>query len=124
MNPAVVLKNAGKLLLLLAPFSISMAAPDTDQPPVLTVPPGFRIDVVAEVPNARSLVLSEAGTLYVSSQFGGKVHAVTGVLSGQPVVHVIDEKLRIPNGIAIAGDRSAGCRADASAALPGYREAA
>jgi glucose/arabinose dehydrogenase len=68
----------------------------------LTVPPGFRIQEVAQVPNARSMVMGERGTLFVSSQFIGKVHAVADPLGDKPEVFVLDEKLRIPNGIAFA----------------------
>jgi glucose/arabinose dehydrogenase len=68
----------------------------------LQVPPGFHIEEIADVPNARSMVLGDKGTLFVSSQFAGKVHAVTDVLGEHPEVHLLADNLRIANGIAFA----------------------
>ena len=43
----------------------------------LTLPPGFSIDVyAADVPNARSMARSPAGTLFVSTRQAGDVYAV------------------------------------------------
>jgi glucose/arabinose dehydrogenase len=68
----------------------------------LSVPPGFRIEVaVADIPNARSMVMGQDGTLFVSTRKLGKVYAVTGLGSTDvPKVTVIAEGLNMPNGVA------------------------
>ena len=81
------------LLALSAPASTLAEAP-------LSVPAGFVIEQIAAVPKARAMVWGDDGTLFVGSQRGKNVHAVTGIFSGEPVVTVIGEKLRIPNGVA------------------------
>ena len=62
----------------------------------IQLPPGFRIEVLAQVPAARSLALGARGTLFVGSRSGGSVHAV---LPGGQVVAVADG-LSMPNGVA------------------------
>ena len=37
----------------------------------IQLPPGFRIEVLAQVPNARSLALGAEGTLFVGNRSGG-----------------------------------------------------
>jgi glucose/arabinose dehydrogenase len=69
------------------------------QPPPLgriELPPGFRIEVLASVPNARSLALGAKGTLFVGSRSGGAVHAVAQ--DGR--VFRIADGLNMPNGVA------------------------
>lgn len=69
----------------------------------IRLPAGFSISVyAADVPNARSLTLSPAGVLYVGSREGDKVHAVVDTDGDQVAdrVHVVDEGLRAPNGVA------------------------
>jgi glucose/arabinose dehydrogenase len=66
----------------------------------LSVPEGFSIERIATVSKARSMVWGDQGTLFVGSQRGSKVSAVTGVLSGEPKISTIGEKLRLPNGVA------------------------
>ncbi|TDJ46140.1 MAG: sorbosone dehydrogenase family protein [Gammaproteobacteria bacterium] len=91
----------GFLIILLGEPALS----ESLAPAVLQVPPGFRIQEVARVPNARSMVLGARGTLFVSSRFSGQVHAVAGVLGDHPQVYLLDEKLRVANGIAfLEGD--------------------
>ena len=62
----------------------------------IQLPPGFRIEVLASVPGARSLALGARGTLFVGSRSGSAVHAV---LPGGKVVKVADG-LSTPNGVA------------------------
>ena len=62
----------------------------------IQLPPGFRIEVYAMVPNARSLALGARGTLFVGSRSGGAVHAVA---PGGKVTKVADG-LSMPNGVA------------------------
>lgn len=42
----------------------------------ISLPPGFRIDVYADVPNARSMALSENGILFVGTRSSDKVYAI------------------------------------------------
>jgi glucose/arabinose dehydrogenase len=62
----------------------------------IQLPPGFKIEVYAQVANARSLALGARGTLFVGSRSGGTVHAVS---PDRKVTKVI-EGLSMPNGVA------------------------
>jgi glucose/arabinose dehydrogenase len=62
----------------------------------IQLPPGFKIEVYAQVANARSLALGARGTLFVGSRSGGTVHAV----SPDRKVTRIAEGLSMPNGVA------------------------
>jgi len=62
----------------------------------IQLPPGFRMEVLAAVPNARSLALGPKGTLFVGSRAGGAVHAVAP--DGR--VFRIADGLQMPNGVA------------------------
>src|SRR5687768_10368448 len=42
----------------------------------IKLPAGFKIDIYAEVDNARSLAISPSGTIYVGNRNGDKVYAV------------------------------------------------
>ena len=67
----------------------------------IRLPPGFAIELVARVPNARGLALSGGNVLYVGSMAAGKVHAVE--LDGQwraRQVHVVASGLERPVGVA------------------------
>ncbi|MCF6359969.1 MAG: sorbosone dehydrogenase family protein [Cyclobacteriaceae bacterium] len=69
----------------------------------IQLPQGFKIDIYAHVPNARSMVLSERGTLFVGNRSGDKVYAVKDT-DGDNVadkVYIIDEGLNMPNGVAL-----------------------
>ncbi|MFY9315778.1 MAG: PQQ-dependent sugar dehydrogenase [Burkholderiales bacterium] len=62
----------------------------------IQLPPGFRIELYATVPNARSLALGAKGMLFVGSRSGGTVHAVA---PGGKVSRIADG-LSMPNGVA------------------------
>ena len=62
----------------------------------IQLPPGFRIELYASVPNARSLAVGDKGTLFVGSRSGGAVH---GVAPGGKVFQVAGG-LSMPNGVA------------------------
>ena len=84
---------------LLAALLCSAAIPALSQSLPLEriqLPPGFRIELYATVPSARSLALGANGTLFVGSRSGGTVHAV---LPDRKVVKVA-EGLSMPNGVA------------------------
>jgi glucose/arabinose dehydrogenase len=68
----------------------------------IKLPPGFKISVFAEVPNARSMALSPNGTLFVGNREKDKVYAVVdkdknGVADA---VYTIASGLNSPNGVA------------------------
>jgi glucose/arabinose dehydrogenase len=66
----------------------------------LKAPKGFNIEVYASgMPNARSMALSEKGTIYVGSRLQDKVYAVTNK-DGKRQVHVLVSGLYRPNGVA------------------------
>jgi glucose/arabinose dehydrogenase len=71
--------------------------------PRLAVPAGFEIEEIASVPGARSLSWGDEGTLFVSTQFSGRIYALTNVLSGNPEVFTLAEGLKISNGVAFRG---------------------
>ena len=69
----------------------------------IKLPPGFSIEVVGRVPNARAMTWGAAGTLFVGSTNAGKVYALTLPLpgaKGEAVVNVIASGLREPAGVA------------------------
>ena len=85
--------------LAVAALLFGAALPAFSQNPPLEriqLPPGFRIEVLASVPNARSLALGAKGTLFVGSRSGGAVHAVA---PGGKVTKIADG-LSMPNGVA------------------------
>jgi glucose/arabinose dehydrogenase len=91
------------LTLLMPCFALAAEQPVRQTSTVpLSAPPGFRVEVLAEVPKARSMVLAGADTLLVSTQFAGKLYAISKAFSAKPEVHVLAEKLKVPNGIAYA----------------------
>jgi glucose/arabinose dehydrogenase len=85
-------------LLIGALLSSAAVSAYPQNPPLerIQLPPGFRIEVLALVPNARSLALGAKGTLFVGSRSGRAVHAVAP--GGR--VSVLADGLSIPNGVA------------------------
>ncbi len=65
----------------------------------LKLPPGFSVDVWAEVPNARSLARGTKGTIFVSNLAANDVYAVVDK-NGKREVKKILKGLNAPNGIA------------------------
>lgn len=65
----------------------------------IQLPPGFSIELLAEVPGARSLALGAKGTLFVGTRSGDAVYAVT---SGKKVLRIA-AGLHMPNGVAFRG---------------------
>ena len=68
----------------------------------IKLPPGFKISVYAEVPDARSLTLSPSGTVYVGNRSGSKVYAVQDENHDGKAdkVYTIASGLKTPNGVA------------------------
>ena len=65
----------------------------------IKLPPGFVIETVARVPNARAMTWGDGGTLFVGSAGAGNVYAVTLAPTGA-VVRVVASDLRDPAGVA------------------------
>ncbi len=66
----------------------------------IKLPPGFEIRLHARVPNARSMTMSPAGTLFVGNRQGGAVFAVRDASGGAGEVVRIARGLNMPNGVA------------------------
>jgi glucose/arabinose dehydrogenase len=66
----------------------------------IKLPPGFAIELVARVPNAREMALATGGTLFVGSTEAGKVYAVTLKPTGPATVTTIAAGLNRPVGVA------------------------
>ncbi len=66
----------------------------------IRLPPGFRIQEYADVPNARSLALGDRGTLFVSTRRAGEVYAVVENEDGSTRTIELLSGLNTPNGIA------------------------
>lgn len=66
----------------------------------IRLPPGFTIEEYADVPKARSLVLGDRGTLFVSNRKGRSVYAVVENSDGSTRTIEILSGMSTPNGIA------------------------
>lgn len=75
----------------------AVSAVDLDD---IKLPPGFSIEVYADVPNARSLALGTDGVVYVSNRRADSVYAVVPLTNGRTRVIEIADDLETPNGIA------------------------
>jgi glucose/arabinose dehydrogenase len=84
--------------------SITAAQSKQDLPlHLVTLPPGFMISVFADsVPNARSMALSPAGTLFVGTRLAGNVYAIVDHNRDNQADEVITlmQGLNMPNGVA------------------------
>ena len=93
-------------LLVLAALALACArARSSRDLPVekIKLPPGFTISVyVGDVPGARSMALSPAGTLFVGTRDEGKVYAIRDLNhdSRADQVVIIARGLNMPNGVA------------------------
>ncbi len=65
----------------------------------IELPPGFKIEEYASVPNARSLALGDKGTVFVSTRKGRSVYAVVADGQSTRTIELLDG-LNSPNGIA------------------------
>ncbi len=68
----------------------------------IKLPPGFKIEVFAEVPDARSMAVSPSGIVYVGNKDEDKVYAVKDTNGDNKADKkwVIASKLNMPNGVA------------------------
>lgn len=70
----------------------------------IKLPPGFTIELLARVPNARQMALSPANILYVGSMREGKVHALPLDVDYKPgKLYVVADRLKMPVGVAWRG---------------------
>lgn len=86
-------------LLFIAWFYPACAFAAGAKPADLTLAPGFSIEVVAEVDNARQMALGKQ-TLFIGSRSAGKVYAIPlhNNRAGKPVI--IADNLNMPVGVA------------------------
>lgn len=94
-------KIAALLIIAIVPSLASMAG--ARSPPSLPLanlrlPPGFSVELVARVPNARGLALSPKGILYVGSRSAGTVSAID--LNKKNQVIPLLTKQEMPTGLA------------------------
>jgi glucose/arabinose dehydrogenase len=95
-------RTAEQAALNLVPHPPGMTAlPVSDIPTdKLKVPAGFKVELWASgMPNARSMVQTPSGTLFVGTRFPGNVYAVVEK-DGKRDVKVIAKGLHRPNGVA------------------------
>jgi len=100
------------IVIILSAFGTPAAGPTVEAPsPVsqknlplekIKLPPGFKIEIYAEVENARSLTLSPSGVVYVGNRDGNKVYAVKDTNGDKKADKkwVVASGLRMPNGVA------------------------
>ncbi|WP_417534690.1 PQQ-dependent sugar dehydrogenase [Marinobacterium stanieri] len=71
----------------------------------LQLPPGYRIQVAAEVPNARQMAISPEGVLYVGTRRDGRVFALQDLDGDQhyETRHTLMSNRRLPNGVSWSG---------------------
>jgi glucose/arabinose dehydrogenase len=87
----------------LAPVAPPPLATAADKIPLdkLKAPKGFNLELYASgMPNARSLALSDKGTVFVGSRLQDKVYAITTDKGGKRKVRVLVSGLYRPNGVA------------------------
>src|SRR5690242_12909459 len=89
------------LCLLAALFGAASRAADPLPLERIQLPPGFRIDLFARVPNAREMALGARHVLFVGSMQAGKVYALQLDERLRPgPVHVVAAGLLMPVGVA------------------------
>ena len=92
------------IFLILLIFLFSSSNSNSQQLDRINLPPGFEISVYANnVPNARSMVLSPNGTLFVSTRDAGNVYAVLDKDKDFKADEVITiaRGMNMPNGVAL-----------------------
>ncbi len=89
---------AAIVLALALPRSVAAQALPLER---ITLPPGFSIELLARVPNARQMALSPANILYVGSMREGKVYALPLERDYKPgTLRVLADNLKRPVGVA------------------------
>ncbi len=91
------------LVFILSAFKINIASNKELPLDQIKLPPGFVVAIYAHVPNARSMVLSNDGTLFVGNRSENNVYAVKDT-DGDMVadkIYTIAKGLKMPNGVAL-----------------------
>jgi glucose/arabinose dehydrogenase len=91
-------------LVVMATTLTTSARQNASALPPLTLPAGFQAEVFAEkVENARSMAIGPQGTVFVGSQYAGKVHAVVDSDKDNKADRVVTiaSGLDQPNGVAM-----------------------
>lgn len=93
-----MISRVALIAILLLQTGVALAEFDADR---INLPPGFAIEVFAEVPQARSLAAGPGGIVFVSTRRGRSVYAMVPV-PGSATRRVIElaDDLSTPNGIA------------------------
>lgn len=93
--------TVGKKLLLWLWILLALpgASRAQDELERIQLPPGFHIERIARVPEAREMAWSPAGTLFIGSR-SGAVYAATGYGQGQLQLHRLAQGLQLPVGVA------------------------
>src|ERR1041385_1894291 len=111
----MISKSFVSMFILFSIFSLSSACNRNDGPDgetnnssgllsKITMPPGFHINYYARnIPGARSMTLSQSGTLFVGTRGEGKVYAIvdTNHDGHADKVFTIANGLNMPNGVAL-----------------------
>jgi len=85
------------IITLLLSHASATADVDLDD---IVLPPGFSIEVYADVPNARSMAMGEDGTIFVANRRSSSIYAVVqGDEGGRETVELLSG-FDTPNGIA------------------------
>ena len=91
--------------LIVSSFAFTVCNSNSDNVDIgdISLPPGFKIEVYANVPNARSMALSDDGILFVGTRSSGNVYAVVDNNKDFKADEVITvaSGLNMPNGVAI-----------------------
>jgi glucose/arabinose dehydrogenase len=105
-NPAAK-KESVQHPIALGSFDNSLPAVtgESSKLPVNTIklPSGFAISIFAEVEDARSMVVSPSGTVFIGNREGNKVYAVKDIDGDGKADKkwIIGAKLNLPNGVAL-----------------------
>ena len=102
------MRRSAVLLLAFLLTACGISLPDSGRGPLhldqIDLPEGFQISVFADqLPEARSMALSEEGTLFVGNRDGSRVYALRDVdRDGRAdSVYTVDRGLNTPNGVAV-----------------------
>jgi glucose/arabinose dehydrogenase len=89
-------RSALALLVVVAPCVVRADIDLAD----IRLPPGFSIEVYANVPHARSMALGDDGTIFVANRSASSIYAVIPLNEGGTEVLELASGLATPNGVA------------------------
>jgi glucose/arabinose dehydrogenase len=93
----------GQLLALVCVAASAGAQPTAVALDKISLPPGFKIEVLARLDNPREMALGSAGTVFAGSMRAGNVYALT-LRPGAPArVTTVASGLQMPVGVAFHG---------------------